>query len=323
MMSWQTPIVEFVRSYWMPVSAFFGIPFVALANHYRRSDIDFTYLSALDVANLSFSLWGSFLISYFTVFCFSFVSLRIIPFYMNGLTENRALKFMDSGRLKDPLSVVRYIDATDRIKLENSEAFLRTKTNHLLICTFALFLSWTTIWNLPFESFVLTTMICYGLFKFDDATRRLRQRLSWKPYKYDYALEIRGTREERIERFKNVLEEHEARPNVPLPKLFRIFVRDLPKMLRFDTDWQSTQTRVTAAVSLLVVALNFGSARANTAKDGPEHMFWTGNIEFCGKLVAKTQSGYHITVGQQGLIVFLPEVSVIEELPVDVGCPIR
>lgn len=273
MISWRTQSMEFIRSYWMPVSAFFGIPFVALANKYRRAEIDFSFLHAFDVASLSFSLWGSFAVLYFAIYCAEYVWLRIVPFIIGLRIDKRAIKFLERGVLKDPLNVTRYIDFTDRLKLEYSEAYQRLKIDYFRTSAWALLIMWTGVWGLPFYNLIWVVMICYGLFKFDDATIRLRNQMAWKPYEYRYAADVRGTREERVERFKAAIDQRAKRPKLPWPKAFFLMLKDLPKDLSFKIEWNTNHAKITAAVSILVLALNFGNAMATAAKDGPNRLF--------------------------------------------------
>lgn len=304
----------------MPVSAFIGIPFVALANKYRNADIEFTFLHAVDVANMSFSLWGSFAVMYFFLFCFNFVLLRFIPFVVGGRIDRRANKFLESGIMRDPRSIIRYVDATDRLKLQWSEAFQRSKPNYFALCAWAFFSLWTGIWNLPFGNLFLVGIICYALFKFDDATRQLRYQMAEKSYEYRVAQRTVGTREERIERYWNRLEDIETGPKTPWLKVFYRMAKDIPNVLSFEVDWRSNHSKVTAAVSLLIIALNFGNALAMAAEGGPDRLFRVADQEFCGKLLMQSYYGFHISVGQDERIVYLSEVDVIEDLLPNVSC---
>lgn len=306
----------------MLISAFFGIPFVALANKYRKADIDFTFLHAVDVANLSFSLWGSFAVSYFVVYCGNFVIMRIIPFIIGSRIDGRANKFLDSGVLKDPWSITRYIETTDRLKLEYSEAYQRLKLDYAANYAWALFLLWTGIWNLSFISFLWAAAICYGLFKFDDATRQLRDRMSWKPYRYRYAAELVGPREERIERYRVFLEERERRPKASWSRFIYNMLQDIPSMVSLKVEWNSNHGKVTAAVCILIVALHFGSALALAAEDGPDRVVRIANQEHCGKLLVQSYYGFHMSVGVDERIVFLPRVDAIEDLPLSASCEV-
>lgn len=318
--SWRKQTIDFVRSYWMPVSAFIGIPFVALANKYRKADIDFTFLHAVDVANLSFSLWGSFLVSYFVVYCGEHVWMRMIAFYIGGRIDRRANKFLDSGLMKDPWSIVRYYDATDRLKLEWSEAYRRVKINYFAYSAWALFIMWTGIWNLTWGSLFLVGIICYGLFKFDDEIRRLRDQTSRMSYRYRVAIATFGTREERIEHYQKRMQEIEDGPKTPWPRVFYRMAKDIPNVLSFNVDWHSNHSKVTAAVCILIIALHFGNALAKAAEDGPDRLFRVADQELCGKLLVQSYYGFHISVTPDERIVYLPEVDAIEDLARGTTC---
>jgi hypothetical protein len=316
----QKQIIDFVQSFWMPISAFFGFPLVALASKYRGADVDFTFLHAVDVANLSFSLWGSFAVSYFTVYCIHFVWMRVISVCIDFLIDRRASKFLRNCRLADPRSISRYRNKVDAIMLSYREAFRRSETPYFRHTFWAVLVLWFAIWKLPPIQFFLAGIVSYLLFSFENWTVELRNAQYQKSSRYRPAGHISGSRQERIARYQKELEERERRPKIPWYRRIPRMIEELPSVFRIKVNWNATEAKIISAVCLLTVALNFGSGAAKAAKDGPSRIFRLGNQELCGKLLVQSVYGYHISRGAEERLFFLPQVSAIEDLPANADC---